>query len=296
MACPCEVLVDTADEAAARRAGEVAAAEAWRVERNYSRYRDDNIVHVINTANGAAVDVDDETARLLDFAANAHDESDGLFDITSGVLRRAWRFDGSDRLPDPAVVRELLALVGWSKVRWRRPAFSMPAGMQIDLGGIGKEYAVDRAAELAAEASGAPLLVNFGGDIRVTAPRRDGRPWLIAIENVSTGLTPPLVEVNRGAVTTSGDARRFVLKEGVRYGHILDPRSGWPVKDAPRSVTVLEANCTQAGLISTLAMLQGSGAEKFLRRLKVRHWIARESAPSAKERRPSASANQRDRS
>lgn len=296
MACPCEVLVDTADEAAARRAGEVAAAEAWRVERNYSRYRDDNIVHVINTANGAAVDVDDETARLLDFAANAHDESDGLFDITSGVLRRAWRFDGSDRLPDPAAVRELLALVGWRKVQWRKPTFSMPAGMQIDLGGIGKEYAVDRAAELAAEASGAPLLVNFGGDIRVTAPRRDGRPWLIAIENVSPGLTPPLVEVNRGAVTTSGDARRFVLKEGVRYGHILDPRSGWPVKDAPRSVTVLEANCTQAGLISTLAMLQGSGAEKFLRRLKVRHWIARESAPSAKERRPSASANQRDRS
>jgi thiamine biosynthesis lipoprotein len=156
--------------------------------------------------------------------------------------------------------------------------------LPLDLGGIGKEYAVDRAAELAAEASGAPLLVNFGGDIRVTAARRDGRPWLIAIENVSPGLTPPLVEVKSGAVTTSGDARRFLLKDGVRYGHILDPRNGWPIKDAPRSVTVLEANCTQAGLISTLAILQGAGAEKFLRRLKVRHWVARESLSSGQNR------------
>jgi thiamine biosynthesis lipoprotein len=284
MACPCEVLVDTADETAARRAGEAAAAEAWRVERKFSRYRDDNIVHAINAANGAPVDVDEETARLLDFAASSHDESDGLFDVTSGVLRRAWQFDGSDHLPDPALVRELLALVGWSKVRWRRPTISMPAGMQIDLGGIGKEYAVDRAAELATEASGSPLLVNFGGDIRVTSPHRNGRPWLVAIENVSRGLTPPLVEVKSGAVTTSGDARRFLLKDGVRYGHILDPRNGWPIKDAPRSVTVLEANCTQAGLISTLAILQGAGAEKFLRRLKVRHWVARESLSSGQNR------------
>jgi len=285
MACPCEVLVDAPDEATARLAAESAAAEAWRVERKYSRYRDDNIVHAINSANGAPVDVDDETARLFDFAADCHAESDGLFDITSGVLRRAWRFDGSDRLPDPGAVRELLALVGWSKVQWRRPTFSMPAGMQIDFGGICKEYAVDRAADLAAEASGAPLLVNFGGDIRVSAPRRDGKPWMIAIENVSPGVTPPLVEIHRGAVTTSGDARRFLLRDGVRYGHILDPRSGWPVKDAPRSVTVLEANCTQAGLLSTLAVLQGAGAEKFLRRLKVRHWIARDARAPARARR-----------
>lgn len=276
MACPCEVLVDAPDEAAARRAAEAVAGEAWRVERKYSRYLDGNIVHAINTAEGRPVEVDDETARLLDFAASCHEESGGLFDITSGVLRRAWRFDGSDRLPDPALVRECLALVGWHRVAWRPPRLKMPAGMQLDLGGLCKEYAVDRAAELGAAAGGAPLLVNFGGDIRVTGPRRDGRHWLIAIEQVAAGQAPPLVEVGRGAVTTSGDARRFLLKDGVRYGHILDPRSGWPVKDAPRSVTVLEVNCTQAGLLSTLAMLQGAGAEKFLRRLGVRHWIARE--------------------
>jgi thiamine biosynthesis lipoprotein len=274
MGCPCEVLVDAGDEATARRAAAAVAAEAWRVEQKFSRYRDDNVVHAINTAEGRPVEVDEETTRLLDFAASCYKDSDGLFDITSGVLRRVWQFDGSDRLPEPAAVREVLKLVGWGKVQWRSPRLTMPAGMQIDFGGIGKEYAVDRAAELAAAASGAPLLVNFGGDIRVIAPRRDGRPWLVAIENVAPGVTPPLVAVKRGAVTTSGDARRYLLKNGLRYGHILDPRNGWPVKGAPRSVTVLEVNCTQAGLLSTLAILQGAGAEQFLRKLKVRHWVA----------------------
>ena len=275
MACPCEVLVDAGDEATAQRAAAAAAAEAWRVEQKFSRYRDDNILHAINNAEGRPVEVDEETTRLLDFAASCHRDSNGLFDITSGVLRRVWQFDGSDRLPEPAAVREVLKLVGWSKVQWRAPWLTMPAGMQIDFGGIGKEYAVDRAAELAAAASGAPLLINFGGDIRVIAPHRDGRPWLIAIEKVASGAPPPLVEVKFGAVTTSGDARRYLLKDGVRYGHILDPRNGWPVKGAPRSVTVLEVNCTQAGLLSTLAILQGAATEKFLRKLKVRHWVVR---------------------
>jgi hypothetical protein len=112
-------------------------------------------------------------------------------------------------------------MVGWGKAGWRAPVFSMPAGMQIDFGGIGKEYAVDRAAEIGSAAGGAPVLVNFGGDIRVTGPRRDGRPWHIAIENVVPDSVPPLVEVRRGAVTTSGDSRRYLLKDGVRYGHIL---------------------------------------------------------------------------
>ena len=79
----------------------------------------------------------------------------------------------------------------------------------------------------------------------------------------------------RGAVTTSGDLRRYLLKDGVRYGHILDPRTGWPVQDAPRSVTVLEVNCTQAGLLSTLAILHGAGAERFLAELNVKHWVVR---------------------
>ncbi|HEX7964171.1 MAG TPA: FAD:protein FMN transferase [Gammaproteobacteria bacterium] len=274
MACPCEVLIDTGDATAARRAAVAVATEAWRIESKFSRYRDDNVVHAINHSEGKPVEVDGETARLLDFAAHCHAVSGGLFDVTSGVLRRVWKFDGSDRLADPAAVREVLKLVGWDKVEWRSPRLRLAPGMEIDFGGIGKEYAVDRAAALGAEAGGAPLLVNFGGDIYASAPRRDGQPWAVAIETVA-GAGAPLLKLKRGGVTTSGDARRYLIKDGVRYGHILDPRSGWPVKDAPRSVTVLEANCTQAGLLSTLAILQGKGAEKFLKKQGVDHWIMR---------------------
>jgi len=275
MACPCQVLVDTDDAARARDAAIAVANEAWRIERKFSRYRDDNLVHAINNAGGQAVEVDEETARLLDFADNLYDASDGLFDITSGVLRKVWKFDGSDRLPEPQAVKEVLKRVGWSRVRWRTPKLQMPAGMEIDFGGIGKEYAVDRAAQLAEAVGHAPVLVGFGGDIAATGPRRDDSAWQVAIESVAPDQPTPKIELRRGGVTTSGDARRFLLKDGVRYSHILDPRSGWPVRDAPRFVTVLEANCTQAGVLSTLAMLQGQGAEKFLRRHKVVYWIAR---------------------
>ena len=275
MACPCEVLVDSRDESVAQRAAQAVSEEAWRIERKFSRYLTGNIVHAINTAAGRQIQVDEESARLLDFSLELHTASEGLFDITSGVLRRVWNFDGSDRLPDADQVREVLKRVGWHRVSWNPPRLQMPAGMELDFGGIGKEYAVDRAAALGQTASGVSLLVNFGGDIAATGARASDSAWKIAIESVAPDQPTPLIELKRGGVTTSGDARRYLLKDGVRYSHILDPRNGWPVRDAPRSVTVLEANCSQAGVLSTLAMLQGRGAEHFLRRHKVAHWINR---------------------
>lgn len=275
MAGPCEVLIDCDSRSEAEAIARAVSAEAWRIEATFSRYRDDNIVHAINTAQGRPVSVDVETAALLDLADTCHQLSKGLFDITSGVLRRVWRFDGSDRVPDRKAVAALLPLIGWHKVRWRNGRISMPAGMEIDFGGIGKEYAVDRALGLAVARSRAPVLVNFGGDIAASAPQRGGRPWRIGVEALEQGGHTPRIELKRGAVATSGDARRYLLRDGVRYSHILDPRTGWPVRGAARSVTVLEVNCTQAGLLSTLAILQGKGAERFLRKQAVTHWIMR---------------------
>jgi thiamine biosynthesis lipoprotein ApbE len=97
MASPCEVHVDDVDRDQARAIVDVAAREAARIEAKFSRYRHGNLIHAINTAGGRPVVVDDETARLLDYAARLHELSGGKFDVTSGVLRRAWRFDGSDR-------------------------------------------------------------------------------------------------------------------------------------------------------------------------------------------------------
>ncbi len=275
MAGPCEVLVDSGERAEGRALLRAAQREAARIERKYSRYRPGNLVHRVNTAGGRPVVVDDETARLLDYAATLHDASAGRFDVTSGVLRRVWRFDGGDRVPAADAVRELLRLVGWQRVRWEPPVLTMPAGMEIDFGGIGKEYAVDRAAARMAERAHSPFLVNFGGDLFASGPRRDGRPWGVGLDDPDRSGEAALerIDLERGGLATSGDARRFVWSNGKRLGHILDPRTGWPVEDAPRSVTVLAPTCLEAGTLSTLAYLNGPRAAEFLREQGVPHRV-----------------------
>lgn len=162
-------------------------------------------------------------------------------------------------------MRRLKSRIGWQRVGWKSPVLTLPAGMEIDLGGIGKEYAVDRAAMLA-QSSGR-CLVNFGGDLRVTGTGVDGEGWLVGVEGVGgRNLPVKRIQLMRGALATSGDAHRFLLKNGRRYSHILNPRTGWPVDGAPRSVTVAAPSCTQAGMLATLAMLRGTGAEAVSRR------------------------------
>jgi thiamine biosynthesis lipoprotein len=277
MASPCEVHVVTQEKTRARQLAERVAEEVWRIECKYSRYLAGNIVHAINSARGRAVRVDAETARLLDFAGTLFELSEGRFDISSGVLRRAWRFDGSDRVPTPEEVSALLPRVGWHRAQWNRSALTLrlEPGMEIDFGGVGKEYAVDRAAGLL-ESESEPCLINLGGDLAATRPPEAGRPWRVGIEAIDTSGKPARVlELSHGALATSGDARRFLAKGDRRYGHVLDARTGWPVEGGPRSVTVAAATCTQAGTFSTLALLYGSHAEEFLRSQGVPYWTLR---------------------
>jgi thiamine biosynthesis lipoprotein len=279
MASPCEVLVETSDRELAARLATAARDEVLRIESKYSRYRADSALSRLNASGGTPSAVDDETADLLDFAARCWAASDGAFDPTSGVLRAVWRFDGSDRVPDAAAVAAVLPRVGWDKLDWSRPRLILPAGMELDFGGFGKEYAADRAAGIARRlAPDTSTLVNLGGDLVMTRPRQDGTPWRVGIErpDSSGSVAQHIVELKAGALCTSGDARRFLFKDGVRYGHILDPRSGWPVRDAPRSVTVAAPTCTEAGLLCTLSMLAGPGAESFLAEQGMPHWVIRD--------------------
>jgi thiamine biosynthesis lipoprotein len=275
MASPCEVHVAGTDRETAERIVGIAAAEARRIEAKLSRYRRGNVVDEINSANGRPVVVDDETARMLDYAQRLYELSDRKFDITSGVLRRAWRFDGSDRLPPPHAVAELLLLVGWDKVRWQSRVLTLRSGMEIDFGGIGKEYAVDRAAALV-EPLCTHCLLNFGGDLLALGPQRDGAPWRVGVESVrGERAAAKQIDLAVGALATSGDAKRFLEKDGKRYGHVLDPTTGWPVVDAPRSVTVAAPSCTEAGMLATLALLHGADAEAFLAAQGVQYWTLR---------------------
>ncbi|AOY90360.1 thiamine biosynthesis protein ApbE [Marinobacter salinus] len=281
MGSPCEVLLEGVGRTDAEQALCHAAREAWRLEHKFSRYVSGNPVDRINQSQGEPVTVDDELALMLDYAAQCHELSDGRFDVTSGVLRRAWRFDGSDHLPQQDEITPLLKLVGWNKLDWQRPQLTLPKGMEIDFGGIGKEYAVDRTLldlkRLLPD--GSSVLVNFGGDLACSGPRTDGKAWIVGVED-HRRLTNSneTLSLHGGALATSGDSRRYLLKDGIRYGHILDPRTGWPVPDAPHSVTVAAPTCTLAGMLATFAMLQGADAEDFLKAQDVPFWVQRSTA------------------
>lgn len=273
MASPCEVIIETPNKEEAERVVNTVAAEAWRIEQKFSRYRDDNITHKINHADGNVIEVDDETARLLDFANQLYQISEGMFDVTSGVLRKAWRFDQSDNIPAQNKIDTLLPTIGWDKVKWHKPRLKLAPNMEIDLGGIGKEYAVDRCALLVRELSDASILINFGGDLAITQPRKDGNDWTIGRLSSDSSAPVGVIKLKRGALATSGDAHRYLLKDGKRYCHVLNPKTGWPVEDPPHTVSVAAPTCVEAGMLSTLALLQGSKAEEFLKAQEVPYWI-----------------------
>jgi FAD:protein FMN transferase len=276
MASPCEVLFDSTESTQVQWLGELAQSEALRIESAFSRYTQNNTIHKINNSNGKPVEVDAETAGLLDFSHQLYELSQGRFDITSGVLRRLWKFDGSANVPSRKQAKALLPLIGWQNVRWEKPVITVPEGMEIDLGGLGKEYAVDRVATLLATRTKAAFLVNFGGDLRAVGDRLDGKPWDVGVERPGFENQAHLqLQLSQGALATSGDANRFLLKDGLRYPHILNPRTAWPVMNAPRSVTVLADTCTEAGLLATLAMLKGNDAESFMAEQGGKYWILR---------------------
>jgi thiamine biosynthesis lipoprotein len=275
MASPCEVLIDTEDESHASEMIAIAQQEAYRIEQKFSRYRDDNIVYQINN-NSDAIKVDEETARLFDFAETCYSISDGLFDITSGILRQAWHFDQSDKLPRQAELEKLLPRIGWEKLSWKNPVFHMPEGMEIDFGGIGKEYAVDATLALLKPQTECSFMINFGGDCHASGPQKNGSAWITGIENPrKPGDATAVIKLKRGALATSGDVYKYLLKNNIRYGHILNPKTGWPSPDSPLSVTVSSATCIEAGILSTLAMLNGVKAEKFLGHQNVKYWCYR---------------------
>ena len=272
MASPCEILFVSTDEGLVQQLGVCAAAEVRRIEQRYSRYQSDSILSQMNARAGASIEVDDETARLLDYAALAHNLSDGLFDISSGLLRRVWRFDGSDRIADQAQIDALLPHIGWHRLHWHKPFLSMPAGMELDLGGIAKEYAADRVLHLLQAQTDVPLLVNLGGDLCCRGTPVNGF-WQVGVERPSQLNSPQLIlDLASGGLATSGDTRRYLQVGSQRYSHILNPKTGWPVRGGPRSVTVAAPFCVQAGMLATMALLQGDAAELFLQDAGVQYW------------------------
>ncbi len=260
-----EVVIALENKKEAHSIARMALAEVGRIEYKYSRYRPESIVSRINATAGCDfVDCDGETAAFIHYADTLYDKSGGLFDITSGVLRHSWDFSKGN-LPEPAKLSEQLSFVGWQRVERQGNAIRLPvAGMEIDFGGFGKEYAADRAAEIVFNNGVKYGYVNLSGDIRVVGPRPDGEPWVIGIQDPRhKERTIASIPLYTGALTTSGDYERFFEVDGKRYCHIIHPVRGYPVTFW-RSVTVVAPSAITAGSCTTIAMLKEAEGLGFL--------------------------------
>lgn len=245
------------------------------LEAKYSRYRGDSLLSDINRMAGTAqvLEPDPQTTALLNYADTCYQLSDGLFDITSGALRQVWDFK-SGRLPAQKQIDSCLAHVGWQHVHWDGQQLRLPlAGMELDLGGIVKEYAVDAIADFCRQAGFANGLVDLGGDICVIGPKGDGSPWRVGIRDPFTaGQAMAYIDLFSGALATSGSYERYMHVDGQRYCHILNPKTGWPCQGMA-SVSVHAPRCLVAGSLTTIAMLKGPDAALWLEEQEARYLL-----------------------
>jgi thiamine biosynthesis lipoprotein len=273
MGTPCDLQLFARNSSAAQKVADIAIQDIQRLEMKYSRYRDDSLLSEINRVAdlGGSIIVDDETAGLLNYADACYQQSGDLFDISSGLLRKAWRFDKGE-LPAQSLISSLLERVGWEKVKWSPPelTFLVP-NMELDFGGIVKEYAADRVVTLCQQAGCRQGLINLGGDVKIVGPRMDGQPWRIGIAHPRDkhALLASLA-LHQGAVASSGDYERCIIMDGKRYSHVLNPKTGWPVGYLT-SVTVVSDHCVIAGSASTIAMLKAEQGPAWLKDLGLPH-------------------------
>lgn len=271
MGSPCSINIYAENEQTGRNIIQQAFSEISRLEDKFSRYKTNNDLFHINQAAemGTNIHVDDEFLALLNYADTCYQQSDGLFDITAGALRRIWNFD-KRLLPSDADIKSALNGIGWQHVKVENNVIHfLKQKMEIDFGGIVKEYAADSAAALCAAKGISHGVINLGGDIKAIGPHPNGQPWSINIRDpLKPGQHMGKIDLYHEGLATSGDYERFFEIDGKRYCHILSPKTGWPVTGLS-SVTVKAEQCVIAGSASTIAMLLEDKGVDWLEQLGV---------------------------
>ena len=266
MGSACEVVLAAATSQDAQALAKTAIEEVLRIERKYSRYTTDSFISQINQSAGIGpVQCDAETWSLFQFSSQLFEKSDGLFDITSGVLRKAWDFKKA-QVPSSVHLEKLRPLVGWQQVVLKDQCIALPLkGMEVDLGGFGKEYAADRASQVLKEKGVTSGYINLAGDMRFLGPKPTGEPWMIGIQDPRhPDQVIATLPMSQGGLATSGDYERYFELNGRRYCHVLNPQTGWPVTHW-RSVSVTAPLAVLAGCTTTMAMLKEAAGLKFLK-------------------------------
>jgi thiamine biosynthesis lipoprotein len=259
---PCVIQFRHADDRAAHHFAAEALDWLSGFEAKFSRFRPDSIVSRVNAAAGSDwVAVDPEMERMLDLSEGLYNLTDGILDVTMLPLLKTWDWKTvHTRLPNVEEVKAALALTGWRRVQRRPGAVFLPEkGMGLDFGGFGKELAVDRLARMARERGIKDALIDLGRDIFALGGNGRHPFWHVGMDNAShPGTCVGGLALSDRAVSASGDYARFFMHEGVRYGHILDPRTGWPVSNGMRSVHVVAQSCLEAGVYSTAVFVLGA--------------------------------------
>jgi len=256
-----EITVLDLPEERARRAVGRALAEMERIDREMGwEERDGGVGRVNAGAAGGPVAVSRELVQVLEAAVEVASASGGAFDPTIGPLARAWSFDGGGVVPDDSLVEEARSRVGYRNLildKENSTVGFMVDGMQLDLGGVAKGWAVDVAASVLVEAGARSAIVDAGGDLRLIGGKGEGVPWKIGVQDPrDPGALLLTLDLAGTAVATSGDYERFFERDGVRYHHVLDPATGRPAPGC-RSVTVVAPTAQEADACATAAFVLG---------------------------------------
>jgi thiamine biosynthesis lipoprotein len=266
MGSPVHLTAWSAEPDRARAAFEAVFDEFERLDAAMSVWREGSEILRLNAAAGErAVPVGRDVRDVLRVARQVGDWTGGKFDVTFGALSGLWKFDHDqdNTIPDPEEVRRRLPLIDYRLVEVDEQAgtaFIRRKGTSVHLGGIGKGYAVDRAAAILRSAGLGDFMIQSGGDLYV-AGTRGGRPWRLGIRDPRgpADRSFAALELSNSTFSTSGDYERFFLRDGRRYHHILDPDTGEPARLA-RSVTVVSPRAILADALSTGIFVMGPDA------------------------------------
>lgn len=286
---------------------EIAAAaeqELERIDALLSNYRSESTLERFNAEQSAApIELPRELVALLELAKRIHEASDGCFDPTVRPLVRAWGFDGDDPgVPEAAAIEAARSSVGLDKLELLDATHvrkTVPE-LAVDMASIGQGYTAGRLAELLERHGSTAYLAEIGGEIVARGEKPDGSAWRVGIENPGSGAgailrAPPDV---RTAVVTSGSYRHYLEVEGRRYGHIIDPRSGWPVEHELLSVTVVGSDAATAAAWGTALLCLGPAAAAATAEregVAALYWIGRGDEPPELRTSPAFESEWRER-
>lgn len=258
-----EFTVVVKDQAFGEKAIDQAITEIKRIEQLLSTFRDDSQANQINNYAGIApVRVDMEVLELIERSKRISSITDGAFDISYGSIDKSlWNFDvNMDSLPDAAIALKSVALIDFNNViidSANQTVMLKNKGMRIGFGGIGKGYAADKAKQLLQELGIESGIVNAAGDLVTWGQQPDGLPWTIGIADPDQTSRPfSSLNISNMAIATSGNYEKFIVIDGVRYSHTIDPKTGLPVTGV-KSVSIICPSAELADALATPVMVMG---------------------------------------